>query len=93
MNSSGNTHRAVLADIAHGAMIQRGLLPEFPAAALAELGRFPPSTAADDGPAADLREIRKMRGLPWASIDALLLLQSGIPPMVDPPGHIRLIAE
>jgi ribonuclease R len=43
-------------------MIQRGLLPDFSAAALAELRRL-------QKPAAGSREIRDMRNLLWASID------------------------
>ena len=33
-------HRALLQDIAHRAMIERGLLPDFSAAVLAELGKI-----------------------------------------------------
>ena len=69
MNSRDTNHRAILERIAHRAMLDRGLLPDFSAAALAELGRIQPP-AAGDGRAADPSSaIRDMRGLLWASID------------------------
>ncbi len=49
--------------IARQAMIERGLLPEFSAAALAELSRLS-RAAGDSGP-----QIRDQRNLLWASID------------------------
>jgi VacB/RNase II family 3'-5' exoribonuclease len=54
-------HREILQGIARKAMLERGLLPDFSAAALAELegisaAGFPPG-------------LRDMTGLPWASID------------------------
>src|SRR6185369_9407521 len=55
--------RAQLQGIAHEAMLQRGLLPEFSAAVLAETDEIT-KAAAPSGPA-----IRDLRGLLWASID------------------------
>ena len=40
MNTNEKPHRAILQSIAHQAMLDRGLLPDFSAAALAELGRL-----------------------------------------------------
>ncbi len=56
-------HKQALRDIARRAMIQRGLLPDFSPAALAEtsvLARAPSEASAS---------IRDLRGLLWASID------------------------
>ena len=55
--------RAILQRIARRAMIDRGLLPDFSAEALAELDRIP------DPPAPGARPARDRRNLPWASID------------------------
>jgi ribonuclease R len=69
MNPRDTNHRAILERIAHRTMLDRGLLPDFSAAAIAELGRIRPS-AAGDGRAADPSSaIRDMRSLLWASID------------------------
>ena len=40
MNANDKQHRAILQSIAHQAMLDRGLLPDFSAEALAELGRL-----------------------------------------------------
>jgi VacB/RNase II family 3'-5' exoribonuclease len=56
-------HRTDLKSIARRAMIERGLLPDFSAAAMAELARV--QTAATDGHS----DIRDLTGLLWASID------------------------
>ena len=40
MNANNQNHRAILKSIAHRAMLERGLLPDFSAEALAELGSF-----------------------------------------------------
>ena len=69
MNSSNQNHRVILERIAHRAMLERGLLPEFSAAALAELGRVAQHAGADGGPAAESPGIRDLRNLLWASID------------------------
>ncbi|MBI5101692.1 MAG: RNB domain-containing ribonuclease [Nitrospirae bacterium] len=56
-------HRTILQKIAHRAMLQRGLLPDFSAEALAELERI-------QSPASiNLDQVRDLRGLLWASID------------------------
>jgi exoribonuclease-2 len=55
--------RAILQQIARRAMIDRGLLPDFSAEALAELDRI------TDPPALGTRPARDQRSLPWASID------------------------
>ena len=56
-------HRSILQNIAHQAMLDRGLAPEFTARALAELDRI-------HGPAtAVAKSTRDLRHLPWCSID------------------------
>jgi VacB/RNase II family 3'-5' exoribonuclease len=69
MNSNDNNHRAILINIAHRAMLERGLLPDFSAAALAELGRLQPAAVTDGRYADSSLGIRDMRHLLWASID------------------------
>ena len=69
MNANNQNHRAILKSIAHRVMLERGLLPDFSAAALAELGRLQTPGAADGGPAEGSLGIRDMRNLLWASID------------------------
>jgi exoribonuclease-2 len=54
--------RAELQRIAHQAMLDRGLLPEFSAAEMAETRNLPPAGAPRDG-------VRDLRSLLWASID------------------------
>jgi exoribonuclease-2 len=56
------TDRATLAAIAHRAMIERGLEPDFPLAAQNEL-------ATIDGSAKTTDNVRDLRNLLWASID------------------------
>ena len=63
MNTNAKHHRTILKSIAHRAMLERGLLPEFSPQALAELGRMQLSVAIDKN------TIRDMRHLLWASID------------------------
>ncbi len=63
MNATDGQHRAVLQTIARRAMIERGLLPDFSAEALQELGRI--ETPATVGGA----QFRDLRDLLWASID------------------------
>lgn len=55
--------RSILIEIAHDAMRDRGLWPDYSAAALAELKTLDSPAAAGEGQARDLR------GLPWCSID------------------------
>ena len=64
MNSDSMNHRALLERIARRVMLERGLLPDFSGAALAELGRLQAPGAAAGPPG-----IRDMRNLLWASID------------------------
>ncbi len=56
--------RAILQGIARRAMLEHGLRPEFPAAALRELGRLTAPAAAGS-----LGARRDLTDLPWASID------------------------
>src|SRR5512145_1336659 len=63
MSTNNRHHRAILQDIAHRAMLERDLLPDFSAEALAELGTMPLSMPIDGN------TIRDLRKLPWASID------------------------
>ena len=60
--SSHGTQRDSLAAIARQAMVERGLEPDFPAAALQQL-------AAITGPATATAGLRDLRDLLWASID------------------------
>jgi exoribonuclease-2 len=53
----------VLRRIAHEAMLQRGLQPDWPQAALAEAAQIAHAARASDA------AIRDLRALPWASID------------------------
>jgi len=63
MNTSGSAGSELLADIARRAMLERGLLPEFSAAALKQTDAI---TAPAAGAGADIRDLRKLL---WASID------------------------
>jgi VacB/RNase II family 3'-5' exoribonuclease len=63
MMTTERQHRAILQEVARRAMLERGLLPDFSAEALAELDRIhSPATAAPG-------QVRDLRALPWASID------------------------
>jgi VacB/RNase II family 3'-5' exoribonuclease len=62
-------HRAILQSIAHRAMLERGLLPDFSTAALAELGRLQSPAMKNGSPAGSESQIRDLRELLWASID------------------------
>jgi ribonuclease R len=64
MNAHDQQHRAILERIAHRAMLERGLLPDFSPEALAELATIREPAAAAAG-----EPFRDLRGLPWASID------------------------
>jgi VacB/RNase II family 3'-5' exoribonuclease len=62
-------HRAILQSLAQRAMRERGLLPDFSAAVLAELDRIQaPASVSSESPG-DPLEIRDLTDLPWASID------------------------
>ena len=63
MNVTGEQHRSILQKIARRVMLQRGLLPDFSAGALAELGRIYSPTAVNGG------QVRDLRHLLWSSID------------------------
>ena len=63
MQINGKQHRAILQRIAHRAMLQRGLLPDFSREALAELGGIQAPALIND------EQVRDLRGLLWASID------------------------
>jgi ribonuclease R len=63
MDTNEKHDRAILQSIAHRVMLERGLLPDFSAGALAELGRIQSPAATDAGP------VRDLRNLLWASID------------------------
>lgn len=63
MNASAKQHRAILQSIAQRAMLERGLLPEFSAEALAELGKIQAAVAKND------ESMRDLTSLLWASID------------------------
>ena len=64
MNANDQHHRAILQSLAHSAMIERGLLPDFAAATLAELDRIQTPAAATNG-----ESVRDLTDLLWASID------------------------
>ncbi len=63
MNSNNKKHHAILERIAHRAMLERGLLPDFSAEVRAELEAIQKPAALNDRPVRDLRDHV------WASID------------------------
>ncbi len=63
MNSDNQPQRTLLQNIAHKAMLERGLLPDFSAETLSELDRLQASKTTSGQPRRDLRELL------WASID------------------------
>ncbi len=64
MNANDKQHRAILQGIAQRAMLERGLLPDFSAQALTELGEIQASAVAANG-----ESIHELANLLWASID------------------------
>jgi exoribonuclease R len=64
LNTNDKQHRAILQSIAQRAMLERGLLPDFSAQALTELGEIQASAVATNG-----ESIRDLANLLWASID------------------------
>ena len=62
-NTNDGQHRQILQGIAHRAMIERGLVPDFPPQALAELDAIHGPAAQTEGAARDLRSLL------WCSID------------------------
>jgi VacB/RNase II family 3'-5' exoribonuclease len=69
MNANNRHHRFILQGIAHRAMLERGLLPDFSAEALAELGKLRIPAGTGDGSVKGPQGVRDMRSLLWASID------------------------
>jgi VacB/RNase II family 3'-5' exoribonuclease len=63
MNTHTQHHRSILQSIAHRAMLERGLLPDFSREVLDELEQLPRSAALDGN------TIHDRRSLLWASID------------------------
>jgi VacB/RNase II family 3'-5' exoribonuclease len=63
INTDDGQHRTILQRIAHRAMLERGLVPDFPARVLAELeGIHRPATRTDES-------THDLRNLLWCSID------------------------
>jgi exoribonuclease-2 len=69
MSAQEQHHRSILQSIAHRAMLERGLLPDFSSEALAELNGLRPIQSTRGGPPEGPAGIRDMRNLLWASID------------------------
>ena len=71
MNTHTQYHRSILQSIAHRAMLERGLLPDFSSEALAELEQLQHSAAKvpNGSIGIDSNTIRDKRNLLWASID------------------------
>ena len=69
LHSNNQNHHSLLESIAHRAMLERGLLPDFSAAALAELGKLQSPSMKEGAPVGMEHRIRDMRDLLWASID------------------------
>jgi VacB/RNase II family 3'-5' exoribonuclease len=63
MNVTGEQHRSILQKIARRVMLERALLPDFSAEALAELGRIQAPAAMNGG------QVRDLKNLLWSSID------------------------
>jgi len=63
MQNDDKKHRSILQRIAYRAMLQRGLLPDFPGEVSAELSGIRAPAAINDD------KVRDLRGLLWASID------------------------
>ncbi len=69
MNSNNSHHRAILQNLAHHAMLERGLLPDFSKEALAELDRIQSPVMQAGAPESAQHQVRDLRHLLWASID------------------------
>ncbi len=63
MKGGGRPDRVILEEIAHRAMLERGLLPDYSRAALVELQALDSPASADGG------RVRDLTGLAWCSID------------------------
>jgi VacB/RNase II family 3'-5' exoribonuclease len=68
-HSKEQNQHSLLQRIARQAMLKRGLLPDFSAAALAELDKLQSPTIKDYSPAGTESQMRDLRDLLWASID------------------------
>jgi exoribonuclease R len=62
-------HIAILQNIAHRVMLEQDLLPDFSAAAIAELGRIKSPAMKEGASVGTEHQIRDMRDHLWASID------------------------
>lgn len=62
-------HREILQRIAHKAMLERGLLPDFSATVLAELDKIQAPASLNSEPAEAVSGIRDLTDLLWVSID------------------------
>ena len=69
MSTIEQHHRAILHRIAHMAMLERDLLPDFSAEALAELEELQMPASTKNATVEARADIRDMRALLWASID------------------------
>ncbi len=69
MKDSGQSHRAILQRIAHEVMLERGFLPDFSKAALAELEGLQALAKDESVSSVDRPGVPDLRSLPWASID------------------------
>lgn len=69
MNENGHNHRNILRNIAHRAMLERGLLPDFSKDVFTELGLLQKKDISFGNQAKGSQTIRDMRDLLWASID------------------------
>jgi exoribonuclease-2 len=69
LHNNDQNHRTILIRIARRVMLERGLLPDFSAAVLAELDRLQEAVLTEAGAAEDSPGMRDLRDLLWASID------------------------
>lgn len=69
MNINNRNHRAILKEIAHRAMLERGFLPDFSDEALAELESLKPGRVTSGDSVEGHNPIRDKRYLLWSSID------------------------
>ncbi len=69
MNAHSQNHHSILQSIAHRAMLERDLLPDFSTEALAELEELHMAVGTKVAPVETHSDIRDMQNLLWASID------------------------
>jgi exoribonuclease-2 len=69
MTANDQSHRLILQKIAHRAMLERGLLPDFSLAALDELARLQAPAKIETGSTKGPAGVRDLRNILWASID------------------------